>query len=166
MESQNENLNTPLAQQPSPQNFFEKNKLLIITGFVALVILVIGSFYFLNQNQPQPINETTTQTPLVQSGNFRDDELGVSFQIPESWGSATVKNDFSSTQIIREVTFSNQPNVKLVSFTEHRLYPANFIKEGISSGTDIKASCEALRSTKRVFRWWRGTKNCKWPRYI
>ena len=70
MEPQNENPNTPLAQQPPPQNFFEKNKPLTIAGFVVLVILVIGGFYFLNQKQPQPIrettNETATQTPYTQ----------------------------------------------------------------------------------------------------
>ncbi len=60
----------------------------------------------------------------MQAGNFEDDELGISFYAPKNWGKATIKNDFSSTQILREITFSNQPNVKLVSFTEHRLYPA------------------------------------------
>lgn len=152
MEPQNENLGAPIAQQPSPQNFFEKNKLLLIVGLVVLILLAIGGIYLVNnkptpQSSTVPVNETANQThqTQLQSGNFRDDELGISFQIPESWGNATVKNDFSSTQILREISFSNQPNVKLVSFTEHRLYPANFQKEGILSGTDIKASCEAQK---------------------
>lgn len=58
-------------------------------------------------------------------------------------GSATVKNDFSSTQILREISFSNQPNVKLVSFTEYRLYPAQFEESGISGSADIKSFCKS-----------------------
>lgn len=150
MDPQNENPIVPIKQQKSTRRFFQDNKSPLIMSLVLLLLLVVGIVYFLDKKQAQqtstsPTNERVTQAPVVQSRNFSDDELGISFQIPETWGNALVKNDFSSTQILREITFSNQPNIKLVSFTKHRLYPANFEKEGILSGTDIKASCEAQK---------------------
>jgi len=138
--------NQPSEQPEPPRHGLFHNKLFGY-GFLAVVlILIIGGVYAWqyggNTNPPPaPLNET--QTPPLQSSDFKDDELGIAFDVPESWGEVIVKNDFSSTQILREISFSNQSSVKLISFTKDRLYPADFERSSISTSSEVNSFCES-----------------------
>ncbi len=114
MEPQNENLNAPLAQQPAPQNFFERNKSLLAIGLFVLILLVISGVYFL---RAQPL--TTKQ--------FSDPELGISFSYPKNWGGVKKETTSwekeikdgnyvyvnSSFDLIHSISFTNNSSVVL-----------------------------------------------------
>jgi len=150
MELQSKNQKTSPEQYSSSSHFFKKNQWFLVVGLVGLFFLAINIYLVFNVSHKQPplqslscpINKPATQAPLSKTNNFQDDELGILFQIPKSWGKAIVKNNFSLDQILREITFSNQPNVELVSLTPHWSFPSLLQQLGIATSTDVKSFCE------------------------
>ena len=136
-----------LEQKSARQSFMKKNKFLLVLCIILLVVSVCGGIYFFSQERSKvadnAIEKMPVQLPPVQYSTFTDDELGVSFQYPKSWGNAVVKNNFSLTHVMREIIFSNQPNVKLMAPSANVASPADLDKLGISSSADVKSFCES-----------------------
>lgn len=119
-----------------------KIKKIFIIGLIASITVIIGGFllgFLINKKQGSLSSQ-------IQSSNFKDDELGISFQIPKSWGNAVVKNKFLSPDIFKEISFSNQPNIKLISNTknaEDEDIENKFYSSADLANAYIKSFCKA-----------------------
>lgn len=113
------------------------NKNFLFLSVIILVILgVMAVFYSFNNS-----NRNFFFKP--KNSKFQDPELGVAFQYPRQWGKASVKETFSLTQILREISFSNEEQVRFISSTPYYLYPAWFEDEQhVFLGDDPRIFCE------------------------
>jgi hypothetical protein len=117
------------------KNFLsKKRKLIIVFGFGLLVILIVFGFYW-------NFYKTFQKIPKPQLKTFQDDELGISFQIPESWGEPVLKDSYSFTGVLREISFTNRPQIKLITVTPRYSYPDWFEKRGIAHWGDPQKDC-------------------------
>jgi hypothetical protein len=117
------------------KNFLsKKHKLVIVVGFGLLVILIVFGFYW-------NFYKTFQKIPKPQLKTFQDDELGISFQIPESWGEPVLKDSYSFTSLLREISFTNRPQIKLITVTPSYSYPHWFEERGIAHWGDPREDC-------------------------
>lgn len=121
----------------------KKGVIITIAVIVLLLILSIAGYsiarYYLIE---KPIKENTPD--VAGWKNYTDDALGISFKYPAEWGDVSAKNSFGVSNILRELSFTNQPGVEMVADSGY-LLPAEkdyyFIAYTVSHIEDIKTFC-------------------------
>ncbi len=90
---------------------------------ILVAVALIGTFvwwYLDNQKLAgiTPVNNNPTETPNLQNNEFgvpilkfTDDELGVTFDYPKSWGNATISIKADSWSLTKKISFTNEPNL-------------------------------------------------------
>lgn len=96
--------------------------------FIFVLILLFSSNVFLSKE------ETSIR-------EFKDEELGISFQYPKSWGDVGIKDTYAYTEVFREIYFSTRPDVKLFATTKDYSYPQWFKNKHIANTKDLDAFC-------------------------
>jgi hypothetical protein len=124
----------------------KKHKRIILIVFGLLVILIVFGFYW-------NISKKFQKIPKPQLRTFQDDELGISFQIPEGWGEPVLKDSYSFTSVLREISFTNRPQVRLITHTPGYSYGQWFYKRGIAYSGDPQVDCSDVVRAQEWSGW-------------
>jgi len=138
----------------------------ILIGVVIILSMGAGGAYIVQDTREKNsdiiipadnINDETTDW-----GTYKNNELGIQFKHPIEWGDISIKNTFSGIQIKKEIIFTKEERIKLITATPNFSYPAIFDREFIRLKPYYGSSCSDDYISYPNFT---HTENCENPPY-
>jgi hypothetical protein len=137
--------------QDLPVNVSANNsskKLKIITIIVAVVLIGFFIWWYVDNQKVAKItqiNDKSTETSNLQNNElgvptlkFTDNELGITFEYPESWGNTVVSVKVDSRTLVKKISFTKQSNLYFESLSPASTLDAQNLQ--ISSGFTVDLS--------------------------
>lgn len=123
------------------------HKAFVVWSALAIVALTVALSWWDNAGGPTSLGQSDAER--VAARLYTDDELGISFAVPERWGTPRSSTRYSFTQAIKEYTFPGESSVRLYAISEHYESLPWLQDAGLYAVGDPHVACEAFQRIRR-----------------